>query len=132
MSELVHGHDEGHDPVRPGLGPSIERMEGEGSEGAREDERVMQLVDGTIQEIRVESVMDPVDAEIRNDEKDGDRESPVEDRQGEVVEEVKFEVKLSVALLQSQMDGRVDSSNDKNRDKSDPELTLDLAYIKFE
>lgn len=128
MGELVHGHDEGHDPVGPRLRPGIQGVESEGSEGAGEDEGVVQLVDGAVQELRVEGVVNPVNEEVGHDEENDHREGPVQDGERDVVEVVELEVHLGVALLQSQVDGRVDEGDNENRDQGDQELTLDLAY----
>ena len=99
VRELVHGDDEGAEPVGPRLRPRVERVERKGGEGTGEDEGVVQLVNGLVQQVAVQGVMDPVDAEVRDDEEEGDREQPVGNRLRDVVVKVKVQVDLGVSLL---------------------------------
>jgi hypothetical protein len=105
-------------------------MEGERGKWAWENERVMQLVDGAVQEVTVEGVVDPVDAKIGDHEKEEDGEDPIGKRQGEVVEVVKLLINLGVALFKGEMDGRINEGNYNNGNKGSPELTFDLSCTK--
>lgn len=128
VRELVHGHKVGHDPVRPRLRPGVERVERKGREGAWEDERVVELVHWAVEEVAVQSVVDPIDEEIRNDEENDDRERPIGNRERQVVEVVEFEVHLREALLQAEVHGRIDGRDHKNCNERDNQLALDLTY----
>lgn len=127
MGEFVHGDDVGAEPVGPRLCPSVEGVEREGREGAGKDKGVMQLVDWAVQQLAVQRVVDPVDAEVRDHEKEENRESPIRNRNGQIVEMIKFQVDFRIALLQAQMDGRINEGNHENRHQRRPELTLDLT-----
>lgn len=129
MGEFVHGDDVGAEPVGPRLCPSVEGVEREGREGAGKDKGVMQLVDWAVQQLAVQRVVDPVDAEVRDHEKEENRESPIRNRNGQIVEMIKFQVDFRIALLQAQMDGRINEGNHENRHQRRPELTLDLTLI---
>lgn len=89
VSKLVHGDDVGTEPVRPALGPCVQRMEGKGREGARIDEGVVELVERAIEEITMQCKVNPIDAEIGDDEEKGNRKYPISNGQGHIVEVIK-------------------------------------------
>lgn len=130
MSQLVHGDDVRTEPIRPRLCPRIQGVEGKSGEGRWEDERVMQFVDRAVQQIAVERIMDPINAKIRNEEKEEDREHPIRSRQCQIIEIIKLQIDFSKTLFQRVVDRRINERNHENCFQGRPELTLDLAYVR--
>jgi hypothetical protein len=126
VGQFMHGDDVGAEPVGPGLRPGVQWVEGECSERAGVDKRMVELVHGLVEQITVKGVVDPVNAEIRDYKEEDDRECPVSQREGHVVEVIEVMVDLGVALFKRKVDGRVDESNHEYCDKSGPQLPLDL------
>lgn len=72
IGQLLQREEKGKDMVRQRLREAIERVEGMASVGRRHDPLVMRLVKVLVDEWVVQIAMNPVDAEVGEDEEDGE------------------------------------------------------------
>lgn len=123
VGELLQGKQEREDVVRQRLRPAVDGVEGVRGVGRRHDPAVMGLVQRLVDGRVVQTAVDPVDAEVGEDEEQGELQ-PVVARERLLAEAV---VALGVAAHLGEEEGQRQDRHDGHGDHGLPDLEADLV-----
>ena len=127
IGHLVEREDEGEDMVRYALGPTVDWMESMTGERCRHDPFVVWLVESLVNVWMVETSVDPVDEEVREENEEWELDEIVEVER-RIVERV---VHLCIASNFGGEEGCSEECHARDRHHSLLDLKLDLILQIF-
>ena len=129
IRQLLQGEEEGEDVVRQRLRKAIERVEGMAGIRRGHDPLVMGLVKVLVDERVVQVAMDPVDAEIGEDEEDGELEEVVPESRALLGRVVELAVPADFEAHQWSRAERHEGHRLVGLDDLEPDLVLDELWV---